>query len=202
MNRILLMLIVASLYSCGGAKYTYFYDTGKQLDFGHGKWILNSTKSNSRIFDSELYDTALKEFKGILGDSLIEMNDLRSTKLVAPKIKFELSETDLNVLKRDTDCDYIINIGGNVISDGLGSLSFPDQNESLSNMASVSITIYDLNAKALISSSQVYGKIEDQESVFPGNNNGLPSINPSSHMIMITGARKLIRKYGKNQLDY
>ena len=202
MNRILLLLMIAFLYSCAGAKYNYFYDTGKQLDFGHGKWILNSTKSNSRIFDSELYDTALKEFKGILGDSLIEMNDLRSTKLVAPKIKFELSETDLNVLKRDTDCDYIINIGGNVISDGLGSLSFPDQNESLSNRASVSITIYDLKAKALISSSQVYGKIEDQESVFPGNKNGLPSINPSSHMIMLTGARKLIRKYGKNQLDY
>ncbi|MCM4170970.1 hypothetical protein DHD32_05740 [Arenibacter sp. TNZ] len=202
MNRIFLILMIATLYSCGSAKYNYFYDTGKQLDFSQGKWILNSTKSNSRVFDTELYDTSLKEFKKILGDSLIEINNLRSTKLVAPKIKFELSEMDLKELKRDTDCDYIINIGGNVISDGLGSLSFPDQNENLSNRASVSITIYDLNARALISSSQVYGKIEDQESVFPRENNGLPSINPSSHMIMLKGARKLIQKYGKNQLDY
>lgn len=194
--------MIATLYSCGGAKYNYFYDTGKQLDFSQGKWILNSTKSNSKVFDTELYDTSLIEFKKILGDSLLEMNDLRSSKLVAPKIKFELSQSDLTELKRDTDCDYIINIEGNVISDGLGSLSFPDQNENLSNRASVSITIYDLNARTLISSSQIYGKIEDQESVFPDSDNGLPSINPTSNMIMLKGARKLIRKYGKNQLNF
>ncbi|MCM4166431.1 hypothetical protein KCTC52924_03364 [Arenibacter antarcticus] len=202
MKRIVLIIMVSALYSCGGAKYNYFFDTGRQLDFSHGKWILNSTKSNSRIFDNELYDTSLKGFKNILGDSLVEMNDLRSTNLIAPKIKFELSEADLNELKRNTDCDYIINIGGNVISDGLGTLSFSDQNENSSNRASVSISIYDLNTKTLISSSQVYGKIENRESVFPEDNKHLPSINPSSHMIMLKGAEKLIRKYGKNQLIY
>lgn len=200
MKKIFLISLVLGLYSCGSAKYNYFFDTGKQLHFSQGKWILNSTKSNSRVFDTELYDTSLQEFKKILGDSLIEMNDLRGTKLVAPKIKFDLSDADLRALKRDTDCDYIINIGGNVISDGAGTLSFPDQNENSSNRAAVSISIYDLNAAALISSSQVYGKTVNQESVFPDDKQ-LPSINPSSHMIMLKGAEKLIRKYGKYQLD-
>tara|TARA_R110002049_G_scaffold187318_1_gene355608 strand:- start:139 stop:720 length:582 start_codon:yes stop_codon:yes gene_type:complete len=193
--------MLSALYSCGSAKYNYFFDTGKQLDFSHGKWILNSTQSNSRIFDTELYDTSLIVFKKILGDSLIEINDLRSTKLVAPKIKFQLSESDLKELKRDTDCDYIINIKGNAISDGLGTLSFSDQNENSSNSAAVSITIYDLNAKALISSSQVYGKTEQQDEVFPDNKQR-PSINPSSHMIMLKGAKKLIGKYEKYQLGH
>lgn len=201
MKKIFLILIISVFYSCGGAKYNYFFDTGKQLDFTNGKWILNSTKSNSRIFDSELYNNSLKEFKKILGDSLIEMNDLRSTKLVAPKIKFDLTDSDLNELKRDTDCDYLINIGGNVISDGAGTLSFPNQNENSSNRASVSISIYDLNAETLISSSQVYGKTENQDPIFPDNSH-LPTINPSSHMIMLKGAEKLIRKYKNNQLKY
>lgn len=200
MKKIFSIFLIFCLFSCGSAKYNYFFDTGKQLDFSYGKWILNSTQSNSRVFDSELYDTSHKGFKKILGDSLIEMYDLRSTKLVAPKIKFQLSESDLKELKRDTDCDFIINIGGNVISDGLGTLSFPDQTENSSNRAAVSITIYDLNAMALISSSQVYGKTEQQGSIFPGDNNGLPSINPSSHMIMLKGAEKLIGKYKKYQL--
>ena len=129
------------------------------------------------------------------------MNDLRSTKLVAPKIKFDLTNSDLKELKRDTDCDYLINISGNVISDGAGTLSFPNQNDNSSNRASVSISIYDLNAKTLISSSQVYGKTENQESVF-SDENQIPTINPSSHMIMLKGAEKLIRKYKKNQLKY
>jgi hypothetical protein len=51
---------------------------------------------------TELYDASLNEFGKILGDSLIEMNELRGSKLVAPKIKFELSDTDLKELQRDT----------------------------------------------------------------------------------------------------
>ena len=199
MKKIYLILIISTLYSCGGAKYNYFFDTGKQLDFSNGKWILNRTQSNSKIFDTELYHNSLKDFKKILGDSLIEMNDLRITKLVAPKIEFDLPDSDLKELKRDTGCDYIINIGGNVISDGAGSISFPNQIENSSNRASVSISIYDLNAETLISSSQVYGKTENQEPIFPDDSQ-LPTINPSSHMIMLKGAEKLIRKYKKNQL--
>lgn len=199
MKKLFLIVFVAMLSACAGAKYSYFFDAGKELDFSQGKWILNSTKSNSKVFDTKLYDTSLKGFKKILGDSLIEMNDLRSTKLVSPKIKFELSDADLRDLKRDTNCDYIINIGGNVISDGAGTLTFSDQNEISSNRASVSISIYDLNVGTLISSSQVYGKTENQASVFDEDN--LPTVNPSSHMIMLQGAEKLIRKYGKNRLN-
>lgn len=195
-----MILFILVFYSCGGAKYNYSFDTGKQLDFSKGKWILNRTKSNSKKFDTELYHNSLKDFKKILGDSLIELNALRSSKLVATKVKFDLSVTELKELKRETDCDYIINIGGNVISDGAGSITFPNQIENSSNRASVSISIYDLNTQSLISSSQVYGKTEHQEPIFPDDRN-LSTINPSSNMIMLKGAEKLIRKYKKNKLN-
>lgn len=200
MRKILLVFIITGLCSCGGAKYNYTFDAGKQLDFSEGKWILNSTESNSKVFDKKLYNTSLKGFKKILGDSLLEMNGLRSTKLVAPKIKFDLSDSDLKQLKIDTDCDYIINVGGNVISDGAGTISFPDQDNFSSNRASVSIAIYDLNTGSLTSSSQAYGKTKTQGSSF-NEDDKLPTINPSSHMIMLEDAKKLIGRYEKNRLD-
>ena len=100
----------------------------------------------------------------------------------------------------NTDCDYIINIGGNVINDGAGLISYPNQIENSSNNASVSISIYDLNAQKLISSSQVYGKTIHNEPIFP-DDNSLPTINPSSHMIMLEGAKKLIKQYRKNKIN-
>ncbi|WP_373517226.1 hypothetical protein [Pricia sp.] len=200
MKKLFLIFILSVVCSCGGAKYSYTFDTGKQLDFSEGKWILNSTKSNSTVFDTELYQASLKGFKKILGDSLLEMDDLRSSKLVAPKISFNLSNSDLKQLRNDTDCDFIINVGGNVISDGAGTLSFPDQDNFSSNRAAVSIAIYDLNVGTLISSSQVYGKTSTQAASF-NEDDKLPTINPSSHMIMLAGGKKLIRKYEKNRLD-
>ena len=193
------MPLIMVFWSCGGAKYTYFFDTGKQLDFSEGKWILNNTESNSVKFDRVLYDASLTEFEKILGDSLLEMHELRSSKLVAPKIGFNLSERDLRELRQNTDCDFLINIKGNAISDGAGSLTLGDETENSSNRASISISIYDLNAAILISSSQVYGKTVHQEPIFPEDKNP-PTLNPSSNMIMVKGAKKLIRKYGKNKL--
>ena len=127
MKKCFLLVFSMVVWSCGGAKYTYFFDTGKQLDFSEGKWILNNTKSNSKLFDNKLYYASLNEFEKILGDSLFEMNELRSSKLVAPKIKFNLSQSDLEELKRNTDNDYLINITGNTISDGAGSLILSDE---------------------------------------------------------------------------
>ena len=197
MKKFFFLLLIMVIASCGGAKYNYFFDTGKQLDFSKGKWILNNTESNSKIFDRELYDASFKEFEKILGDSLLEMNELRSSKLVAPKIKFNLAEIDLKELRQNTDSDYLINIKGNAISDGAGSLTLGNETENSSNRASVSINIYDLNAAILISSSQVYGKTVHNEPIFPEDKNP-PILNPSSNMIMVKGAKKLIRKYEKN----
>ena len=193
-----LLLLIFS-FSCSSPKYTYFFDTGKYLDFSTGKWILNKSKSNSRVFDAELYTTAKEQFRALLGDSLLEINDLRMNRLIPPKIGFGLSREELLELRKSTDCDFLINIKGNILSSGAGSLSIPsnDSNDYASNQASVSISIYDLNNGALISSSQVLGKMIDEGSHFDSSSH-IPSVLPSSHNLMLTGARKLIKKYRKN----
>jgi len=97
MKKIFLLICVSLLtFSCKSAKYNYFFDVGKVLDFNSGKWILNKTQSNSSKFDNKLYYNSLRDFKKIIGDSLFEIDDLRVSKLIAPKIKFNLSDIALS----------------------------------------------------------------------------------------------------------
>ena len=149
-----------------------------------------------------MYDASYEQFKKILDDSLIDMNTLRMDKLISPKIGFELNRTELETLKRDTDCDFLINIRGNVISNGAGTISFDSGNGyySASNQSSVSIMIYDLNTGEIISSSQAIAKVTSENSHF-GNDKGIPSINTSAETLMVKAAKKIIKKYDKNRLD-
>lgn len=202
MKKIYYLFSIVILCSCGGGKYNYLFDTGKQLDFGEGLWVLNRTESNSKIFDKELYDASYEQFKKILGDSLVDINTLRMDKLISPKIGFELNKTELETLKRDTHCDFLINIRGNVISNGAGTVSFDSGNGhySASNQSSVSIMIYDLNTGEIISSSQAMAKVTSENSHFD-DNKGVPSINSSAETLMVKAAKKLIKKYETNRLD-
>ncbi len=186
------------LSSCSSTKYTYFFDAGKYIDFSKGKWILNNSKSNSRISDADLYNTAKYGFRRILGDSFIEVHDVRATKLIPPIINFNLSKEELIELHHLSDCEYLINIKGNVVSNDAGSIAiakkdtpdFYDKNES-----NVSIKIYDLKLGVLISSSSVIGKYINQSSAF--NDKSHTYITKSAHQSMVNGTSNLIAKYYK-----
>ncbi|MEM7485390.1 MAG: hypothetical protein AAF348_09290 [Bacteroidota bacterium] len=196
------LLLAIILSACTSGKYSYLFDTGKQLDFSKGKWLMNMTKSNSKVFDKKLYNASYKEFKEILGDSLIDMNSLRTTKLVAPKVGFELTKNELKKLKESSECDFLINVKGTIISNGAGTLSFDSGNgyHSASNQSSVAILIYDLNSGTVLSSSQAIGKATAENSHFD-NENAMPSINSSAETLMVAAAKKLIKKYDKYRLD-
>jgi len=187
------------LSSCGGAKYTYFFDEGKYLDFSEGTWILNNTKSNSEgYYDAELYNTAKFGFRRILGDSLLEINDVRATKLIPPKINFNLSKEELIKLHDLSACDFLINIKGNIISNDAGSIAIAKSDEPdyyHKNEATASIKIYDLKLGTLISSSLVNGKAVDESSAF--DNKSHTYIMTSAHRAMVNGASNLIAKYHK-----
>ena len=192
-----LYFLILILGSCNTPKYTYMFDSGKYMDFGEGKWLINNTKSNSKIFDSELYTTSLKEFRKILGDSLMEINDIRRNKLIAPEISFDLDRAQLLELGEQTGCNFLINVTGKVIKQGLGSISIPTDDLSYynSNESSVEIRIYQLDAGVEISSSRVYAKLVEQGEI--SKTNSIPSLNMSAQTAMLSAAKKLIRKYDK-----
>ncbi|WP_218963470.1 hypothetical protein [Maribacter sp. 4U21] len=177
------------------------FDSGKYLDFGEGKWLLNQTKSNSKIFDAELYNTSLNEFRKILGDSLLELNDIRKNRLVESRISFDLDKDKLLELKEQTNCNYLINVKGVILHQGLGAVSVPtDQLDFYSsNESAVEIKIYELTTGVEMSSSSVFAKTVDQGEI--SKNNSIPRLNTSSHTAMLMAAKKLIRKYDKYRTD-
>ncbi len=122
--------------------------------------------------------------------------------MIGPDIAFELSPAKLKQLKADTDCDYLINVKGNIINEGIGGLSIPSDEPDYyaSNESSVSIVIYDLNSGILISSSQVYAKLTEEGSHFD-NASKVPTLATSAQTAMLVGAKKLIAKYDKYRLD-
>lgn len=71
MKKICFILISLCLLSCVGGKYVYLFDTGKQLDFSEGKWIINRTESNSKVFDQELNTATFNGFRDIVGDLVL-----------------------------------------------------------------------------------------------------------------------------------
>ena len=201
-KRAFFILLILSALSCAGPRYTFTYDAGKELDFSQGKWLLNDTRSNSTVFDAELYERTLKEFRKILGDSLFTLKDVRRNQLVPATLAFELSDPELRELGGQSSCRYLINVSGHIITENAGSLSIPsdDPHYYATNESAVRIKIYDLHSGMLISSSEAYAKLVDQGSHFE-ESKGIPMLLQSSHASMLVAAEKLIRKYRKNRVD-
>ena len=197
----LLLVLFLFLTSCNTAKYTILFDSGKYLDFGHGKWLMNDAGTNSRFSDLRLYPTALKEFRKILGDSLMEIHDIRRNRLLAPEISFDLDAKQLLKLGEDSGCDYLINVDGRVIKEGIGSFApqSDPRTEYNSNESSVSIKIYHLGTGMEISSSSIYAKSEQGPTVFEPSQTQkyIPRVVTSSNTALLSAVKRLIRKYEK-----
>ena len=201
--KILFCLIVISCcFSCVGGKYTFEFYAGKNLDFGKGKWILNKTQTNSKLeYDKRFYEQSFVSFQKILGDSLIDMNSLRSFALISPEIKFEATKLELQELYKSTKCDYLINVKGKVIANEASGLSFndPDSNYSTSNTSSASITIYDLKSGIILSSSKDNAIDKDSNSKF--DKESAFDYQTRAEPMMLQAAERLISKYNKYRVD-
>ncbi len=200
--NLLCILIILLYSSCVGGKYTYEFDSGKQLDFSTGKWILNNTQSNSKIRNNKkLYEETYEEFKKILGDSLIDLIALRNKNLVKPDIKFEPTRSELRELYKNSNCDFLINVRGEIISNNASSFYTNNHSSSYttSNKSSVTIKIYDLKSRTLISSSNANAIDTERHSDLEKDG----ALNWTTHAepMMFRAVEGLILKYNKHRLD-
>jgi len=197
-------VIVIMLFgtSCVGGKYTYEFDSGKQLDFSTGKWILNNTESNSKIrYSKKLYEETHEEFKKILGDSLIDLTALRNNALVKPNIRFEPTPLELKELYKNSKCDFLINVRGEIIANNASSFYTNNHSSSYttSNRSLVVIRIYDLKSGALISSSNA--NAIDTETHSELEKDGALNWTTRAEPMMLRAVEGLVLKYKKHRLD-
>jgi len=189
-------LTIGFLLSCGNTKYTILYEKEKHIDFSHGKWILNEALTNNE--NRRIQHIALREFKEILKDSLFELKELRSDKLIPSSLPFELTQKELRDLKIGSACDYLISVKCIIVKDEMGSFANSPNfgTTKKTNQAESTIRIYDLNKLTLISESTIIGKAELTKSEGDGD---WDYVNSGS-TISMNGLTKLIRKYDKNKV--
>ena len=201
-QTLLFLCILIWTYSCVGGKYVYEFDTGKNLDFSSGKWIFNDVNSNSESkVNKRLYTESYEEFEKILGDSLIDLTVLRNKSLVKPDIKFEPSQSELKELYEYSNCEFLINVRGQIISNKASSFYSNDQrlSYSTSNSSAVFIKIFDLKNGVLISSSN--GQAVSKEGHSDLENDGALNWTTKAEPMMVRAAEGLIMKYNKYRVD-
>lgn len=203
--RILLYLFIAfSISSCGGAKYNFNFDKGKELNFKNGKWILNDPYTN--YDNNDAYKYAKEEFVEILGDSLTELIDLRQTKMIQQQLPLNPTKKELQEIKEFSGCNFLINIDSKIVKDQLGNSEHqPPAIGTVTkyNEARSKIQIYDLDNLELVSESIVYGQVkvtkraDDDESILES----IFNYTTPGRTLALNGIKKLIRKYEKYQVD-
>lgn len=170
------------------------------MDFKSGKWILNEPYTNYK--DLSVYNTAKEEFQEILGDSLLELVELRNTRIIGDKLPLHPTPQALEEIKKLSDCDYLINIESNILSDDLGNIGTSNKhvNPSNYNKGETIITIYHLPTAGLISEAIATGIVEEKQA--EEDESFLESLDYTTggKQLALKTLKKLIRKYKNHQI--
>ena len=195
---LLVFLLYLSISSCGGAKYNYNFERGKNINFKSGKWILNEPFTN--YIDNNAYKFSKEEFEIFLGDSLLDLTELRRTKIIEKQLTLNPTLEELLEIKKFTNCNFLINIDSKIIKDQMGNSSLHTPSigtVTKYNEAQTKIQIYDLDKLELISESTAYGQVKvtkraDDDECFIEN---LFDYTTPGKILALKTIRKFIRKY-------
>ena len=199
-----IFLLALTFFSCGGAKYSYNFEKGKSINFKSGKWILNEPFTNYN--DKNAYKFSKEEFENILGDSLLELTELRKNKIIEKQLPLNPTKKELAEIEKFTNCNYLINIDSEIIKDEMGTSSIHTPSVGTVtkyNDAKTKIQIYDLDNLELISEATAYGQVkvtkraDDEESTIES----LIDYTTPGRILALKTIRKLIRKYDKYRQD-
>jgi len=201
---LIIFLFALTFSSCGGAKYSYNFEKGKNINFNSGKWILNEPFTNYN--DNNAYKFSKEEFENILGNSLLDLTELRQTKIIKNQLPLNPTKEELAEIKKFTECNYLINIDSEIIKDQMGTSSIHTPSVGTVtkyNDAKTKIQIYDLDKLELISEATAYGQVkvtkraDDEESTIES----LIDYTTPGRILALKTIRKLIRKYDKYRQD-
>jgi len=202
-NKGTLILLLALIFaSCGGAKYNYNFEKGKNINFNDGKWILNKTYTNYN--NNNAYSFAKNEFEDILGDSLFELIELRKTKMISSELPLNPSKKELEEIQKFTNCDFLINIESKILKDQMGSIAHHSTKfgkVTKYNEASTTIKVYDLNSLEIISEATSIGTVKVTRTSEDTKFFEVFEYTASGMLLAINSIKKLIRKYDKYQKE-
>ncbi len=179
------------LSSCYPAKYTFSPESSNYgIVFGHGKWLLNEIESS--YVKEELTEMAISNFKYYLKDDLDYVG--KSSSLLGSKnIPLNPDKERLKILK-STGYDFIINIKVKQVKEDMQGFQIVSSSNPGSNIARVTLEIYDLNNLEIIYLQQVNG------SVSPDKIKQDFSFVTTTDQIIKKSMKKIFRKIKRNHV--
>lgn len=148
------------------------------VDYNHGKWLLNNIDAPYAIKD-RLEEIAKKEFSKYLGNSLLCASETKIFSL--PYVPINPDTLILKHLKKESKCDFLINIKGDVIKNTYNKI-----------ITETFLQIYNLNTLKIVYTRKVTGKHEIDE-----DDNRDVVFSKSANGIMISSLKRILKKLNK-----
>lgn len=177
--------------SCYTASYKFSPESSNYgIEFRKGTWLLNEIESPPSIKD-ELTELTIENFRTYLNDDLVYIRNI-PPRLGTRKIPLNPDRKTLETLKNGTGFDYIINIKVKGVKYGLGGMQILPDERPDSNLATVTLEIYDLENLEIIYLQQVRG------SVSPNRIKEDFSLITTTEQIIKKSLKKIFKKIKKN----
>tara|TARA_R110000850_G_scaffold16697_1_gene51701 strand:+ start:38956 stop:39549 length:594 start_codon:yes stop_codon:yes gene_type:complete len=191
MRFVLFAVAAVILSSCYTATYRFSPESSNYgIEFRKGTWLLNEIESPPYVKE-ELTALAIENFRSYLKDDLVYIRDTPAL-LGTRKIPLNPDREALKALKSGTGFDYIINIKAQEIKDELGGLQASQTDYPGTNLATVTLEIYDLENLEIIYLQHVRG------SVSPNRIKEDVSFITTNEQILKKSFKKIFKKIEKN----
>ncbi len=187
-----LLIVVLLLFNCHGAKYKYSFESNNYgVDFRDGKWALNEIETSYLIKD-KLEEKAFIFFEEYLGRQLVLSKNNKD--IFLPFIPVNPDKLKLQKIKQETGLDFVINIVTEKGRNDMNVVQIGDINSKKSNVAKLTLEIYDLNTLEISNHYEITGDVTVE------NSNRDLSFATSQDQILIKGLKKILKKIKKKSL--
>lgn len=168
----MVLLLCAVACSCATPSYMHVYKSAKGLDFSEGKWLVPMIDARLSLHAREgMSRELLKGLRGMGGDSIYSLNDVKLRYITPERFKFELSDQVLETLRKTTDFRYVVTSTARKLRNEVGNIVSPEYPVSYQKSESeVCIAVYEVRTGARIYYQQVIASVSldagDEKVVF------------------------------------
>lgn len=190
---IFFLFLIITLQSC---YYPVKKDYGiysKSLVFSKDKkWLINNIKTDVDSHHREMMSKeAFQLFQDLSNGKAFDLKTAKAENIIQNSISFDPETEDLEVLKRNSDFNFLVNIYTMKVRNGLDN-SIGTQYEYKKNETFAMMDVYDISTMKKIYSLKAYSEVSVEK------DQKVTIFDPSTEMMTMKNFRSLLKAVKKN----